>query len=80
MGQESQDQSSLKVTLSKDRARPIFRRAHLLKKVHFIIIPKGSEGYFVFRGTPLSMSKSHCCIKEDPTLESGELSSLGGKG
>ena len=52
------------VTLSKDRARPIFRRAHLPRKVHYIIIPKGSEEYFVFRGTPLSMSRSHCCIKK----------------
>ena len=42
----------------------MFRRAHLLRKVHFIIILKGSERYFVFRGTPLSMSRSHCCIKK----------------
>ena len=60
--QESQDHFSLRVTLSKDRARPIFRRAHLPKKVYFIIIPEGNEGYSVFRGTPLSISRSHCYI------------------
>ena len=60
LGQESQDQPNFKVPLLKDKARPIFGRAHLPKKVHFILIPKGSEGYFTFRGTPLNKSGSHC--------------------